>query len=181
MKHVYRIGVILAIVALVSSLATLAGEKEEKMAREIGLKAEAALDTVLDSVEKADPLFQEAVGWAYFDVKMLGESAQMQNRGAGDGVIMAAGARSGKPMHVEQAVTYQQDYEFVIFFQTKSAWEAFIGGWEGGDTPKASAMMAGLDANSGYVNGVKVYQIDEGAGVTETANIATAKFRPGFR
>ena len=176
MNKVRWIGTVFVIVALI---APVAFADEAKKAEELGLKAEKALNTVLNNVEAADKLFQESVGWAYFDMAMRGSTSQMQNRGAGEGVLMTAGARKGTPMHAEQAVTYNQKYEFVLFFQTKAAWEDFVDGWDGGDTPKASANAAGLDANGGYVNGFKAYELVE-SGVVEKANIATAKFRAGF-
>lgn len=184
MNRLKWIGAVLVIVALVSPVATLAEEEkmsdDEEKARELGLQAEKALKIVLDNVEQADKLYQESVGWAYFDMKMLGQVAEMENRGSGLGVLMTAGARTGTPMHAQQAVTYNQKYEFVIFFQTKAAWEDFVDGWEAGDTPKAAARAAGLEAKGGYVNGFKVYELVENGGVVEKANPSTAKFRAGF-
>ena len=180
MKRLLWVGAVLAIVALISPVATFADDKsDDDRARELGLMSEKALNTVLKNVEQADRLYQESVGWAYFTVQMLGGTTEVTGRGAGHGVIMTAGSRTGKPMSVQQKVANNPKYEFVIFFQTKAAFEDFLDGWEGGDTPKASARMAGLRANEGYVNGFKVYEVLEG-GVGDVANIATAHFKAGF-
>lgn len=182
MKRLQWIGAAFAIVALISPVATFADEKtdNEKKARELGLQAEKALNTVLKNVPEADALYQASVGWAYFDMTMLGSTSLVAGRGTGHGVIMTAGSRTGKPMSVQQKETENQVYEFVFFFQTKAAFEDFLDGWDGGDTAKASARNAGLDVNGNYVNGIKVYQIVDKGGLTEVANIATTKFKAGF-
>jgi hypothetical protein len=102
-----------------------------------------------------------------------GESA------SGGGVAMTAGSRTGYPMSAMQKTRSATEYEWLFFFRTKEAYDAFVDGWEGGDTPKATARVAGLKPDDPFVLGIKVYAL-QGPDLADEANIAAAKFKKGF-
>jgi hypothetical protein len=164
------------IAALLAPAAAFADEDERS--RELGLKAEAALKRLYAAVPDAEVAFQKSVGWAYFEMQKLGEGADVF-RGAGNGVAMTAGSRSGIPMSVNQNQTMEQKFEYLFFFRTKEAFDTFVDGWEGGDSMKAAERRAGLKPDDPFVLGIKAFMLVE-AGPVEEANIWTTQFKKGF-
>ena len=182
MKKLIWMCAVLLIAALIAPVATIAGDedKETERGRALGLKSEEALKALYKAVPDAEKLFQKSVGWAFFEVQMRGQAAQIQMKAGGDGVAMTAGSRKGLPMSVDQSMSHEQKIQWIFMFQTKEAFDDFVDGWEAGATPKACARMAGLKVDEGFVNGVKVYTLPGAGGVAEEADISTAKFRKGF-
>jgi hypothetical protein len=148
---------------------------EDDRARELGLQAEAALKALYAAKPEAEAAFQKTVGWAYFDMKATGQGESA----SGGGVAMTAGSRTGYPMSAMQKTRSATEYEWLFFFRTKEAYDAFVDGWEGGDTPKATARVAGLKPDDPFVLGIKVYAL-QGPDLADEANIAAAKFKKGF-
>jgi hypothetical protein len=169
------VGVIAALLAPVAAVAEHHEMDEKKHARELGLQAEAALNALYAAAPDAEAAFQKTVGWAYFHMKATGKG----DGAAGHGVAMTAGSRSGFPMSAMQKTGSGKEYEWIFFFRTKEAYDAFVDGWEGGDTPKASARFAGLKPDDPFVLGVKVYSL-EGSSLADEAIIATTRFKKGF-
>jgi hypothetical protein len=173
MKRLTWLCAVAVIVALLAPVAAMADEEER--ARELGLKAEAALNNLYEAVPDAEVAFQESVGWAYFEMMATGNG----DSAAGHGVALTAGSRTGYPMSATQKTSNGKEYQWIFFFRTKEAYDSFVDGWESGDTPKASARLAGLKSDDPFVLGVKVYAL-VGSDVADEANIATAKFKKGF-
>lgn len=184
MKNAMRMTCMLSIVAcLALSTIPLAAEesweslnKDAKRAK-INETAKGALDEVLATSENASGLHGKAYGWAAFDNLKI---AFGWSGGGGNGVAVnkASGARTYMKMGTV-GVGFglgAQKYQVVFLFQDEKTFRNFVDkGWQADATAQAAAGTAGAGAQTGFVNGIAIYQVTD-AGLMASADIAGTKY-----
>ena len=150
--------------------------KDAKRAK-IDAEAKGALDEALSKSENAGQLFAKAYGWAAFDNLKI---AIGWSGGGGNGVAVnkTNGARTYMKMGTV-GVGFglgAQKYQVVFLFQDEKTFRKFVDkGWQADATAQAAAGTAGAGAQTGFVNGIAIYQLSE-AGLMASADIAGTKY-----
>jgi len=184
MKRNVRIALtVSAVVCLVLSTVPLAAEesweslnKDAKRAK-IDATAKEALDEVLAKSENAGELKAKAYGWAVFDNLKI---AFGWSGGGGNGV--AVNQSTGKRTYMKMGTIGvgfglgAQKYQVVFLFQDEKTFTNFVEkGWQADATAQAAAGTAGAGAQTGFVNGIAIYQITD-AGLMASADIGGTKY-----
>ena len=78
--------------------------------------------------------------------------------------------------------TAQPDHQitesYIVFlFEDEAAFKGFVAGWKAGKTKKKAEALAGLGVGSGFVGGIKVYEMNQGQ-LLEEARIWDTLYRP---
>ena len=69
-----------------------------------------------------------------------------------------------------------QKYQVVFLFQDEKTFRNFVDkGWQADASAQASAGTAGVGAQTGFVNGIAIYQVNE-TGLMARADIAGTKY-----
>lgn len=151
--------------------------KKEGKQKEVDSAAGAALDTLLKGNPKAKELYDKAYGWAAFDNLKLGF---VISGSGGKGVAVAK--KSGKRTYMEMGsagigLTFGgKKYEVVFLFQDSKTFNSFVTkGWQATAAASAEAGRAGGGAQTGFTNGMAVYQIDA-KGLMASADISGTKY-----
>ena len=150
--------------------------KDAKRAK-INVAALGALDGVLAKNENAGGLHAKAYGWAAFDNLKI---AFGWSGGGGNGVAVnkASGARTYMKMGTV-GVGFglgAQKSQVVFLFQDEKTFRTFVDkGWQADATAQAAAGTAGVGGQTGFVNGVAIYQITD-KGLIASADIAGTKY-----
>ncbi len=173
---------VLLIAAVAGTLAAAQGQswrdlKREAKRQKIDETADQALKDVLASSPKARDLFKDAYGWAAFDnLKIaLGFSG-----GGGNGVAVnkATGGRTYMKMGTVGVGLGlgAKSYQVVFLFQDKRTFDSFVNqGWQADASASAVAGTQGAAAQTGFVNGLAVYQLSQ-KGLMARADIAGTKY-----
>jgi lipid-binding SYLF domain-containing protein len=150
--------------------------KNAKRAK-IDAEARAALDEVLGKNKNAGELYGKAYGWAAFDNLKI---AIGWSGGGGNGVAVNKG--SGARTYMKMGTVGvgfglgAQKYQVVFLFQDEKTFRNFVDkGWQADATAQAAAGTAGAGAQTGFVNGIAIYQITD-AGLMASADIAGTKY-----
>jgi len=139
--------------------------------------AKEALDEVLAKSKNAGGLYGKAYGWAAFDNLKI---AFGWSGGGGNGVAVSKG--SGARTYMKMGTVGvgfglgAQKYQVVFFFQDEKTFRNFVDkGWQADATAQAAAGTAGAGAQTGFVNGIAIYQLSD-AGLMASADIAGTKY-----
>jgi len=174
----------IAVLCLLVSAAqpTVAEESWESLNQDakrakIDAEAKASLDEVLAKSENAGGLFAKAYGWAAFDNLKI---AIGWSGGGGNGVAVNKG--NGARTYMKMGTVGiglglgAQKYQVVFLFQDEKTFRNFVDkGWQADATAQAAAGTAGAGAQTGFVNGIAIYQLTE-AGLMASADIAGTKY-----
>jgi len=139
--------------------------------------AKEALNEVLAKSENAPGLHAKAFGWAAFDNLKI---AFGWSGGGGNGVAVnkSSGARTYMKMGTV-GVGFglgAQKYQVIFLFQDEKTFRNFVDkGWQADASAQASAGTAGAGAQTGFVNGIAIYQVNE-TGLMARADIAGTKY-----
>ncbi len=136
-------------------------QKIEAKRSQIDATAGAALDQLLKNNPNAKDLYEKSYGWAAFDNLKLGF---FFSGGGGKGVAVNKGTNQRTYMDMGSAgfglAFGGKKYEVVFLFQTKAAFDAFVNkGWEAQGSASGTAGNAQAGAQTGFVNGMAIYQI----------------------
>ena len=150
---------------------------QESKRTKINAEAKASLDEVLAKSKNAGGLFGKSYGWAAFDnLKIsIGWSG-----GGGNGVAVNKGSGARTYMKVGTVGVGvglgAQKYQVVFFFQDEKTFRNFVDkGWQADATAQAAAGTAGVGAQTGFVNGIAIYQLTD-AGLMASADISGTKY-----
>jgi lipid-binding SYLF domain-containing protein len=150
--------------------------KEAKQAK-IDETAKASLDEVLKDSESAKELYESSYGWAAFDNLKI---AWGFSGGGGNGV--AVNKQTGKHTYMKMGTVGvglglgAQKYQVLFLFQDEKTFRNFVDtGWQADATAQATAGTAGAGGQTGFVNGIAIYQITD-KGLMASADIAGTKY-----
>ncbi len=151
--------------------------KKEGKQKEVDSAAGAALDTLLKGNPKAKELYDKAYGWAAFDNLKLGI---IISGSGGKGVAVAK--KTGKRTYMEMGsagiglTLGGKKYQVVFLFQDSKTFHSFVTkGWQATAAASAEAGKAGGGAETNFVNGMAIYQIDA-KGLMASADISGTKY-----
>jgi lipid-binding SYLF domain-containing protein len=151
--------------------------KNESKRLKIDEMSAAALEQVMNSNWKADELFESAYGWAAFDNLKI---AFLISGGGGNGVAIKKG--TGEKTYMKMGTAGiglglgGQSYQVVFFFQDEKTFFNFVEkGWKADASAQAAAGKDGVNATTGFVNGVAVWQITD-KGLMASVDIAGTKY-----
>jgi lipid-binding SYLF domain-containing protein len=152
-------------------------QKIEAKRSQIDAAAGAALDKLLNENPNAKELYEKAYGWAAFDNLKLGF---FFSGGGGKGV--AVEKKTGKRTYMEMgSVGFGlafggKKYDVVFLFQTKAAFDNFVNnGWEAQGSASGTAGTAQGGAQTGFVNGMAIYQISS-TGLMANVDLTGSKY-----
>jgi len=151
--------------------------KNESKRLKINEMADAALEKVMNGNWKADELFKSSYGWAAFDNLKI---AFLVSGGGGNG--MAVHKESGERTYMKMGTAGiglgigGQSYQVIFFFQDERTFHNFVEkGWKADASAQAAAGKDGVNATTGFVNGVAVWQITD-KGLMASVDIAGTKY-----
>lgn len=152
-------------------------QKIEAKRSQIDATAGAALDKLLKENKNAKDLYDKAYGWAAFDNLKLGF---FFSGGGGKGV--AVDKKTNKRTYMDMgSVGFGlafggKKYDVVFLFQTKAAFDAFVDkGWQAQGSASGTAGTAQGGAQTGFVNGMAIYQISS-AGLMANVDLTGSKY-----
>jgi len=151
--------------------------KKEAKQQQVDATAGAALDQLLKENPKAKELYEKAYGWAAFDNMKLGF---FFSGGGGKGVAVAKKTRKHTYMGMGSAgfgLTFGgKKYQVVFLFQDSRTFNSFVKkGWQATAAASAEAGKAGGGAQTAFVNGMAIYQLDA-KGLMASADISGTKY-----
>ena len=175
--------VVIAALYLVVSAGLLVAEeswedldKQAKQAK-IDETAKGSLDEVFKGNKAAKELYNNSYGWAAFDNLKI---AWGFSGGGGNGV--AVNKKSGARTYMKVGTVGvgfglgAQKYQVVFLFQDEKTFRNFVDkGWQADATAQATAGTAGVGGQTGFVNGIAIYQITD-KGLMASADIAGTKY-----
>ncbi|HTO87041.1 MAG TPA: YSC84-related protein [Thermoanaerobaculia bacterium] len=151
--------------------------KKEAKQQQIDATAGAALEKLLKENPKAKELYDKAYGWAAFDNLKLGF---FFSGGGGKGV--AVDKKTKKRTYMEMGTVGAgfsfggKKYEVVFLFQDSVTFKNFVNnGWQAQAAAGGTAGPASAVAQTGFTNGLAIYQIS-GAGLMADLDIAGTKY-----
>jgi lipid-binding SYLF domain-containing protein len=150
--------------------------KDAKRAK-IDETAKESLDEVLKGSEGSKQLYDNSYGWAAFDNLKI---AWGFSGGGGNGV--AVNKKTGARTYMKVGTVGvglglgAQKYQVVFLFQDEKTFTNFVDkGWQADATAQATAGTAGVGGQTGFVNGIAIYQITD-KGLMASADIAGTKY-----
>jgi lipid-binding SYLF domain-containing protein len=175
--------IVIAILCLLGSSGQLAAEenweslnKDAKRAK-IDATAKEALDEVFKGSKNAKDLYDNSYGWAVFDNLKI---AWGFSGGGGNGV--AVNKKSGARTYMKMGTVGvgfglgAQKYQVIFLFQDDKTFTSFVEkGWKADASAQAAAGTAGVGAQTGFVNGIAVYQLTD-KGLMASADITGTKY-----
>ena len=151
-------------------------DKQAKQAK-IDETAKESLDEVFKASEHAKSLYDNSYGWAAFDNLKI---AWGFSGGGGNGV--AVNKKTGARTYMKVGTVGvglglgAQKYQVVFLFQDEQTFSNFVDkGWQADATAQATAGTAGVGGQTGFVNGIAIYQITD-KGLMASADIAGTKY-----
>ena len=151
--------------------------KNESKRMKINEMADAALEKVMNGNWKAEELFKSSYGWAAFDNLKI---AFIVSGGGGNG--MAIHKESGERTYMKMGTAGiglgigGQSYQVIFFFQDDRTFHNFVErGWKADASAQAAAGKDGVNATTGFVNGIAVWQITD-KGLMASVDIAGTKY-----
>jgi lipid-binding SYLF domain-containing protein len=151
-------------------------DKQAKQAK-INETAKESLDEVLKESKGAKELYNNSFGWAAFDNLKI---AWGFSGGGGNGV--AVNKKSGARTYMKVGTVGvglglgAQKYQVVFLFQDEKTFKNFVEkGWQADATAQATAGTAGVGGQTGFVNGIAIYQITD-KGLMASADVAGTKY-----
>ncbi|NOZ93115.1 MAG: hypothetical protein GXP47_00025 [Acidobacteria bacterium] len=148
-------------------------QKQER----IDLMARETMQRLFKAKPQAKELYDTAYGYAVFDNLKL---AFGFSGGGGNGV--AIDTKTGKKTYMKMGTAGVglglggQKYQVVFLFQNKAAFDNFVNkGWSADAGAKAAAGKSGVNAKTGFTNGIAIYQFTD-KGLMAAADIAGTKY-----
>ncbi len=139
--------------------------------------AQESLNEVFKGSKNAKELFNSAYGWAAFDNLKI---AWGFSGGGGNGV--AVNKKSGARTYMKVGTVGvglgigAQKYQVVFLFQDEKTFRNFVDkGWQADATAQAAAGTAGVGGQTGFVNGIAIYQLTD-KGLMASADISGTKY-----
>jgi lipid-binding SYLF domain-containing protein len=139
--------------------------------------AKESLDEVFKGNKAAKELYNNSYGWAAFDNLKI---AWGFSGGGGNGV--AVNKKTGARTYMKVGTVGvglglgAQKYQVVFLFQDEKTFRNFVDkGWQADATAQATAGTAGVGGQTGFVNGIAIYQITD-KGLMASADIAGTKY-----
>jgi lipid-binding SYLF domain-containing protein len=184
MKSTVRTSLVgIAVFCLVISAGQLAAEEsweslnQEAKRAKINETANESLQEVFKGSKNAKDLHGKAYGWAAFDNLKI---AWGFSGGGGNGVAVSkkTGARTYMKMGTAGVGLGLgvQKYQVIFLFQDEKTFRNFVDkGWQADATAQAAAGTAGVGGQTGFVNGIAIYQITD-KGLMASADIAGTKY-----
>jgi lipid-binding SYLF domain-containing protein len=152
-------------------------QKVEAKRSQIDAAAGAALDQLLKGNPTAKELYEKAYGWAAFDNLKLGF---FFSGGGGKGVAVAK--KSGKRTYMDMGSAGfglafgGKKYEVVFLFQDSKSFDNFVNkGWQAQGSANATAGTEQVGAQTGFVNGLAIYQIGS-TGLMANVDLSGSKY-----
>jgi lipid-binding SYLF domain-containing protein len=152
-------------------------QKVEAKRSQIDAAAGAALDQLLKGNPTAKELYEKAYGWAAFDNLKLGF---FFSGGGGKGVAVAK--KSGKRTYMDMGSAGfglafgGKKYEVVFLFQDSKSFDNFVNkGWQAQGSANATAGKEQVGAQTGFVNGLAIYQIGS-TGLMANVDLSGSKY-----
>ena len=151
--------------------------KKESKQKEVDATAGAALDKLLKANPKAKELYDGAYGWAAFDNTKLG---LVISGSGGKGVAVEKKTKKRTYMEMGSAgiglTVGAKKYQVVFLFQDSKTFNDFVTkGWQATAAASAEAGKAGAGAQTAFVNGMAIYQLDS-KGLMASADISGTKY-----
>jgi lipid-binding SYLF domain-containing protein len=151
-------------------------DKQAKQGK-IDEAAKESLDEVFKGSKNAKQLYNNSYGWAAFDNLKI---AWGFSGGGGNGV--AVNKENGARTYMKMGTVGvglglgAQKYQVVFLFQDKKTFDSFVEkGWQADATAQAAAGTAGVGGQTGFVNGIAIYQLTD-KGLMASADIAGTKY-----
>ena len=151
--------------------------KREAKRQKIDEMAGEALRDLFAKSPKAEALYNDAYGWAAFDNLKI---AFGFSGGGGNGV--AVNKKTGDRTYMKMGTVGvgfglgAQKYQVVFLFQDEQTFQNFVDkGWQADASAQATAGTAGVGGQSGFVNGIAIYQLTD-KGLMASADIAGTKY-----
>jgi len=151
-------------------------DKKAKQGK-ISETAQESLNEVFEGNKAAKELYNNSYGWAAFDNLKI---AWGFSGGGGNGV--AVNKKSGARTYMKVGTVGvglgigAQKYQVVFLFQDEKTFRNFVDkGWQADATAQATAGTAGVGGQTGFVNGIAIYQITD-KGLMASADIAGTKY-----
>ena len=152
-------------------------QKVEAKRSQVDATAGAALDRLLKENKAARELYGKAYGWAAFDNLKLGF---FFSGGGGKGVVVAK--KTGKRTYMDMGSAGfglafgGKKYQVVFLFQNSAAFNQFVEkGWQATGNVNATAGKVNVSGQTGFVNGLAIYQIS-GTGLMANVNVSGTKY-----
>ena len=152
-------------------------QKVEAKRSQIDATAGASLDKLVKENKNAKELYDKSYGWSAFDNLKLGF---FFSGGGGKGV--AVEKKTGKRTYMDMGSAGfglafgGKKYDVVFLFQTKAAFDDFVNnGWQAQGSASGTAGTAQGGAQTGFVNGMAVYQIDS-TGLMANVDLTGSKY-----
>jgi lipid-binding SYLF domain-containing protein len=175
--------VVIAALCLVVSAGLLAAEEsweslnQQAKQAKIDETAQESLNEVFKGNKAAKDLYNNSYGWAAFDNLKI---AWGFSGGGGNGV--AVNKKTGARTYMKVGTVGvglglgAQKYQVVFLFQDEKTFRNFVEkGWQADATAQATAGTAGVGGQTGFVNGIAIYQITD-KGLMASADIAGTKY-----
>lgn len=151
--------------------------KKEAKQDQVYSIAHDALQQLLKENPKAKELFDKSYGWAAFDNLKLGF---VISGSGGKGV--AVNRRTSKRVYMGVGSAGiglsfgGKKYQVIFLFQDSKTFNSFVNkGWQATADASAAAGKAGAGAQTAFVNGMAIYQIDT-KGLMASADISGTKY-----
>ena len=175
--------VVIAVFCLVVLAGQLAAEenwedlnREAKQAK-INETAKQSLDDVFKGSKNAKELYNNSYGWAGFDNLKI---AWGFSGGGGNGV--AVNLKSGARTYMKMGTAGiglglgVQKYQVIFLFQDEKTFRNFVDkGWQADASAQAAAGTAGVGGQTGFVNGIAIYQLTD-KGLMASADLTGTKY-----
>jgi len=152
-------------------------QKIEAKRSQIDATAGASLDKLVKENKNAKELYDKSYGWSAFDNLKLGF---FFSGGGGKGV--AVEKKTGKRTYMDMGSAGfglafgGKKYDVVFLFQTKAAFDDFVNnGWQAQGSASGTAGTAQGGAQTGFVNGMAIYQIDS-TGLMANVDLTGSKY-----
>ncbi len=175
--------IVIAMLCLLGSVGPLAAEEDweslnqDAKRAKIDATAKEALDEVFNNSKNAKGLYDNSYGWAVFDNLKI---AWGFSGGGGNGV--AVNRKSGARTYMKMGTAGigfglgAQKYQVIFLFQDEKTFTNFVEkGWKADASAQAAAGTAGAGAQTGFVNGIAVYQMTD-KGLMASADITGTKY-----
>ena len=151
--------------------------KKETKRDKIDIRAGETLGALVAKNETAAELNEKAYGFASFDNLKLGLGVT-----AGGGKGVAVDNETGEHTYMEMgtvgvgASLGAQKYQVIFLFQDSKTFRHFVdNGWQADASANAAAWKSGVNKQTGFVNGLAIYQMTDG-GLMVNADIAGTKY-----
>jgi len=150
---------------------------QEAKRQKIQETCQATAEKVAADNPKAKELFDKSYGWAAFDNTKVAFGI---SGGGGNG--MAVNKMTGEKTYMKMGTggiglgIGVQSYQVFFLFENETTFNNFVNkGWQADASAQAAAGKAAAGAQTGFVNGVAIYQITD-KGLIASADVSGTKY-----